>query len=64
MLTQEEKEVGAEQADELWEKFCRDFHANRCPRCEGHGRVGLYACNACGATGQRPPLSPADNSPH
>lgn len=52
-LGQEELEQGAEQADEWWDKFCADYHANRCPWCEGHGRVGLFACNACGATGQR-----------
>ncbi len=49
---------GIVQADEFWEKFCQDFNANRCPWCEGRGRVGLFACNACGATGQRSsPLS-------
>jgi hypothetical protein len=25
-----------------------------CPRCKGMGRVGIMACNDCGATGQAP----------
>lgn len=25
-----------------------------CPHCKGHGRVGIMACNPCGATGVSP----------
>lgn len=28
-----------------------------CPNCKGHGRIGVMACNVCGATGIREPFS-------
>lgn len=43
--------------DPFWDEFCRNWEANKCPWCKGQGRVGLFACNACGATGQKRALS-------
>lgn len=30
------------------------WNENRCPRCQGAGRIGVMGCNACGGTGQTP----------
>jgi hypothetical protein len=50
----ESKPEPVKPPDEWWDAFVHNYEANRCPWCDGNGRVGLYACNACGATGQRP----------
>lgn len=31
-----------------------DLPGKECPNCKGHGRVGIRACNHCGATGRVP----------
>lgn len=54
-LTDEELADARENAKALAEYFRPGRIAQGvedCPNCKGAGRTGIFACNACGATGR------------